>query len=64
MDRHATFLWMKDLLEHLQQCHEQWEVADDLGEGHWHSAMQRDLGELRRLCDSLRRESRSLAAAA
>lgn len=57
MDRHAKFLWMKDLLDHLQDCHEQWENTDPAAEGHWYAAMQRDMSELRRLCESLRNES-------
>ena len=29
MTRQDKFLWMKDLLEHMERCHEQWETADE-----------------------------------
>lgn len=67
MDRHAKLLWMKELLEHLEQCHEAWLMADEQTERYLAESMKRDLDEIRRLCDALRTESpvrpRSLAAA-
>lgn len=53
MDRQAGFLWMKDLLEHLGQCCDQWQAADPPAERFLADAMRRDLDELRRVCDAL-----------
>lgn len=57
MTRHAKFLWMKDLLEHMSRCHEQWETADARSERFLMDSMRRDVEEFRRLCDSMRAES-------
>jgi uncharacterized membrane protein YccC len=67
MDRQATFLWMQDLLEHLNSCHEQWQLADARTEHYLADSMRRDLDELRRLCETLRgagRVARGTALAA
>jgi hypothetical protein len=53
MNRRAKFLWMKEILEHLDECHRQWQYADDQTERYLAEAMKRDLEEVRRLCDSL-----------
>jgi hypothetical protein len=58
MTRQSKFLWMKDLLEHMQSCHEQWETADERRERMLAETMRRDLEEIRRLCDSLLCEAR------
>ena len=65
MDRQAKFLWMKDLLEHIGQCHDQWQAADSRSERYLADSIRRDLDEFRRLCDSIRSEcsGRMLAAA-
>ena len=57
MDRQTRFLWMKDLLDHLAECHDQWQAADPAIERYLAEAVRRDLDELRRLCDSLAGES-------
>ena len=57
MDRQTKFLWMKDLLEHLSSCQEQWQAADDATEWFLADAMRRDLDEMRRLCESLRTDA-------
>lgn len=57
MDRHAKFMWMKDLLEHLGTCHEQWQSADPSSERYLVESMKRDLDEFRRLCDSVRSDA-------
>ena len=57
MNRRAKFLWMKEILEHLDECHRQWQHADDQTERYLAEAMKRDMEELRGLCDSLRGES-------
>jgi hypothetical protein len=61
MDRHAKFLWMKDLLEHIGACHEQWQTADARTERYLADSIKRDLEEFRRLSESLRNETRSCA---
>lgn len=61
MTRHAKFLWMKDLLEHMTRCHEQWEAADARTERFLVDSMRRDVEEFRRVCESLRAESTSPA---
>lgn len=53
MTRRSKFLWMKDLLEHMHCCHEQWQSADERRERLLADSMRRDLEEFRRLCDSL-----------
>lgn len=57
MTRHAKLLWMKDLLEHMNRCQEQWQTADDRMEVFLADSLRRDLDEFRRICDSLRRDS-------
>lgn len=53
MDRHAKFLWMKDVLEHLSDCHHAWQTAGLEDERFLVESMKRDLDEVRRLCESL-----------
>ena len=53
MDRELKFLWMRELLEHLGQCHDQWELADQPHTRRFLTgAVQRDLAEFRRLCSA------------
>ena len=66
MDRHAKFVWMKEVLEHLNECHQEWEAADGQAERFLAESMRRDLDEVRRICESLRAgspQSDHLAAA-
>jgi hypothetical protein len=55
MDRQATFLWMRDLLEHLSALHDQWETCDGQNDTYVGNMMCRELDELRRACENLRR---------
>jgi len=57
MDQHTKFLWMKELLERLQVCHDQWQNAAGASERYLARTIERDLGEFRRLCQSLRRDA-------
>lgn len=57
MTRESKFLWMKDLLEHMHRCHEQWQGADERRERLLAESLRRDLEEFRRLCDSLQHET-------
>ncbi len=54
MTRQDKFLWMKDLLEHMERCHEQWETADERMESFLAESLRRDIDEFGRICDSLR----------
>jgi hypothetical protein len=53
MDRHAKFIWMKEVLEHLHDCHREWEVAEGKAERFLAETIKRDLDEVRRICESL-----------
>jgi hypothetical protein len=69
MDRRTKLCWMKDILEHLAGCCDQWDSADDHSERYLAESMRRDLEEFRRLWESMRiestlRGSRELSAAA
>jgi hypothetical protein len=55
MDRQATFLWMRDLLEHVNALHDQWENGDARSDAYVGDMMCRELDELRRACENLRR---------
>jgi hypothetical protein len=59
MDRKTKLLWMKDILEHLGECCDEWQLADPQSERFLAEAIERDLEEFRRLCSSLRRETHS-----
>ncbi len=62
--RQHTLLWMKDLLEHMNRCHEQLQwAADGPTESFLTEAMLVDLGECRRLCEQLQGRPRDLAGA-
>ncbi len=63
MDRRSTFLWMRDILDHLSSCCEQWESADASSERFLADAMRRDMDELRKLYQSVRQTSRRQTAA-
>jgi hypothetical protein len=57
MDRRNAFMWMKDLVDHLRTCADQWQTTSSRnGDGVWAEAVRRDLDELRQLCDKLRVE--------
>lgn len=65
-NRQRTLLWMKDLIEHMAQCHEQLQWASDgPSESFLTEALLTDLSECRRLCEQLRARPRkkSLASA-
>lgn len=59
MDRHAKLFWMKEVLEHLNDCHREWEVAEGTAERFLAESMKRDLDEVRRICESLTAEKAS-----
>lgn len=54
-NRQNTLLWMKDLIDHLNRCHEQLQwAADGRTETFLTDTMMDDLAECRRLCEELR----------
>ena len=58
-NRRTTLLWMKDLIEHMTQCHEQLEwAADGTTESFLTESMLVDLIECQRLCVELRDQPR------
>jgi hypothetical protein len=67
-NRRHTLLWMKDLLEHMNQCHEQLQWASDgQTEAYLAESLLGDLSECQKLCEQLKpppRKSASLAASA
>ena len=59
-NRRNTLLWMKDLIEHMNQCHEQLEwAAEDATESFLAESLLVDLVECQRLCETFREQSRS-----
>ena len=54
MNHQGTLGWMRDLMEHLVDCHDQCQHVDPGASRYLIEAMRRDLEELRRLCESLR----------
>lgn len=64
MNRHARLLSMKEVIEHLNDCHQQWQNAEGTDEFFLAEAMKRDLDELRRLCELLRGRTAECAAMA
>ena len=69
-NRRHTLLWMKDLLDHMNQCHEQLQwAADGQTEAYLAETLMGDLSECQKLCEQLKpttdpRKSVSLAASA
>lgn len=56
--RESTLVWLKDLLEHLTQCHQHLQWAEDAETVRLVSeTMLSDLERCKRLCESLHRRS-------
>ena len=61
-NRHKTLLWMKDLLDHMNQCHEQMQWAgDNATEAFLAEKLMVDLSECQKLCEQLRSRPQSRA---
>lgn len=59
-NRRTTLLWMKDLIEHMNQCHDQLEWAgDESTASYLTESLLVDLTECRRLCEQLQDRSNS-----
>ena len=53
--RRHTLLWMKDLIEHMSQCHDQLQwAADSQAAAYLAETLLGDLAECQRLCKELR----------
>jgi hypothetical protein len=57
MDRRNTMLCMRDVLDHLNRCYDQWQAAEGRVERFVVQSMERDLAELQRICRDVRRHS-------
>jgi hypothetical protein len=53
-NRRSTMLWMKDLIEHMNRCHEQLQWADGRTQSFLTDSLLTDLSECQRLCEELR----------
>ena len=54
-NRRHTLLWMKDLLDHMNQCHEQLQwAADGPTEAFLAETLMVDLTECQKLCEQLK----------
>lgn len=63
-NRQNTLLWMKDLLEHMNACHEQLQYSSDgPAEAFLADALLADVTEFRHLCDQIRTRTRRGAGA-
>jgi hypothetical protein len=51
--RQNTLIWMKDLIEHMNRCHEQLQWADRSSASFLTESLLVDLSECRRLCEQL-----------
>jgi len=57
--RNAKLLWMKDVIDHLRDCHKQLQWSEDSETVHvLTETMLRDLESCRRLCEELNRRGR------
>ena len=53
MDRQRKCMWMRDLLDHLAGCYDQWRDLDGTSAHYLADSMRRDVDEFKRLMDSL-----------
>ena len=64
-NRQETLLWMKDLIEHMNRCHEQLQWASDSStQSFLTDSLMVDLSECKQLCEELKARPRSRAMAA
>ncbi len=57
MDRKSKLMWMRDILDHLGDCFDQWQNAEPGCDRFLMESVERDVEEFRRLCSSLRHET-------
>lgn len=61
MSREEALLWMRGLLDHLDHCHDQWCEAEGETANYLLESVERDLNEMGRLCQTLRRDQHAIA---
>ena len=62
-NRHKTLLWIKDLLDHMNQCHDQLQWAGDgPTETFLADSLLVDLTECQKLCEQLKTQPKKGAA--
>lgn len=54
VDRRNASLWMREVLDHLNRCYDQWQAGDIRLEGFAIESIERDLTELQRICQAAR----------
>lgn len=64
MERLSKLTLMNDLLEHMGDCCDRWQAADQRTQRYWEESMRNDLAEFRRLCAAVREETTSEKATA
>jgi hypothetical protein len=57
MDRRETALCLREVLDHLNRCCDQWHAADSRTEQWALQSIERDLAELQRVCRMARRQN-------
>ncbi|MGE0606649.1 MAG: hypothetical protein AB7O62_05940 [Pirellulales bacterium] len=57
MDRRQKIIMMRDILDHLHDCFEQWEAPQQRSVPWLAESIERDLVQFRRLCDALKQET-------
>lgn len=62
-NRPATLRWMKELIDHMNQCHEQLQWAGDgQADAFLADSLMVDLSECRKLCEQLKGKPKKPAA--
>ncbi len=56
MDRRESVLWMREVLDHLNRCCDQWQSTERGSEQLAIQAIERDVAELQRVCRIARRQ--------
>jgi len=56
-NRRTTMLWMKDLIEHMNRCHEQLQWADSRTQPFLTESLMTDLRQFQQLCEELHSSS-------
>lgn len=63
MDRRHKLLLMRDILDHLNDCFDQWRSVEPGSASYLAETIERDLAQFSRLCDSMRPGGPQSAAA-
>lgn len=64
-NRRKTLIWMKDLLDHMNRCHDQLQwAADGATEEYLAESLMVDLTECQKLCEQLKAPRRGMGSMA